>query len=112
MRAELLGDGLFTLTAVRIPQLRQLPGVPLTPHDGAHDRRPGHAVDIRYRTVHPYIHPIQALLHAPQPVPRLRHQDRFVSHQGCPETESTRTTTSPPAAHKAMTPRTPSAPTR
>src|ERR1022692_2095263 len=42
--------------AVRIPQLRQLPGVPLAPHDGAHDGHPGRTVDIRYRTVHPYVH--------------------------------------------------------
>src|ERR1035437_8747721 len=67
-----------SLLAARIPQLRQLPGIPLSRHDG----HPRHAIDIRYRTVHPYIHLTQALLHPPHSAPSFCHQGSFVAHEG------------------------------
>src|SRR5207247_2215935 len=61
--AQLLGNLLFALATSSVPQLRQFLGIAFSRGDGAHNRHPRYAVQLRHRAMHAHIHLVQALLH-------------------------------------------------
>src|SRR5215472_14512207 len=79
---QLLGDFLLGFVAASVTQLRQLLGIAFAGGDGTQDGHSRHPIDVGYRTVHAYVHLVQALLHPPQPIRTLRHQVGFIPHQG------------------------------
>src|SRR6516162_928662 len=79
---KLLRDFLLGFAAASVTQLRQLLGIAFAGGDGAQDGHSRHPIDVGNRTMHAYIHLVQALLHPPQPIRTLRHQVGFIPHQG------------------------------